>query len=93
VNRLNDATPEMWDAGARAARGVREPDSMQIGGNHYANKQFQPIEYITANNLDFAEGNIIKYVTRHKEKNGKEDILKALHYCKLILKYNYGDNL
>ena len=44
--------------------------------NHYKSS-IDPRDYITANCLDFNEGNIIKYVTRYKKKNGLEDLLKA----------------
>ena len=37
-----------------------------------------PIEYITKNNLDFLEGNVVKYITRHKLKGGVEDIKKVI---------------
>ena len=54
----------------------------QEGGDHYK-LAIQPIEYITANNLDFIRGNIVKYATR--DKNGAEDIKKIIHYCELLL--------
>lgn len=63
----------------------------QIGGNHYKDMNIQPIEYISSNELDFFQGNIIKYATRHKNKNGAEDIKKIKHYCDLILKYQYNE--
>ena len=63
----------------------------QVGGNHYSSKSIQPIEYIEANNLNFHEGNVIKYVTRHRLKNGKEDIEKAIWYLQRILEVEYGD--
>lgn len=50
-----------------------------------------PVEYIERNGLGFSEGNVVKYVSRHEKKNGKEDILKAMHYLHLILKYRYGE--
>lgn len=64
---------------------------IQHGGSHYKDKKIQPIEYITANNLDFCQGNIVKYVTRHKDKNGAEDIRKVIHYAQFILKFEYGE--
>lgn len=70
---------------------VNNPLDKQVGGNHYSSKGIQPIDFIMANNLGFNEGNCIKYVTRHKDKNGKEDILKAIHYLEFILKYQYGE--
>lgn len=36
----------------------------QVGGDHYAKYPIQPIEYIQANHLDFAQGNIVKLATR-----------------------------
>lgn len=65
----------------------------QIGGNHYNNKKIQPIDYIIENELPYCEGNVIKYVTRHKEKNGAEDIRKAIHYLRFILAADYGEKL
>lgn len=44
------------------------------------------IEFCLRNNLDFMQGNVIKYVTRYKEKNGKEDLLKAIEYIERIIK-------
>ena len=55
---------------------------------HYQSKKIQPLEYILANDLDFCEGNVVKYVTRYKEKNGMEDLLKAKDYLETIIK-NY----
>ena len=45
----------------------------------------QPIDYIVKNNLDFLEGNVIKYVSRYKQKNGLEDLLKAKKYLELLI--------
>lgn len=61
----------------------------QTGGQHYKDKAIQPIEYIHANKLGFCEGNVVKYITRHKEKNGAEDIRKVIHYCELLLELEY----
>lgn len=65
-------------------------DRQQVGGDHYSKMKIQPTEYIHANGLDFFEGNIVKYVSRHRSKNGAEDILKAIDYCKMILEKDYG---
>ncbi len=62
----------------------------QIGGSHYRKMKIQPSTFINANKLLFAEGNAIKYICRHKEKNGKEDILKAIHYCEMIIERDYS---
>ncbi len=62
----------------------------QEGGNHYKDMKIQPVEFITANNLGFLEGNVVKYICRHHAKNGAEDIKKAIHYCELLLQTKYG---
>jgi hypothetical protein len=63
----------------------------QEGGNHYKDMAIQPVEFITANNLGFLEGNVVKYICRHHAKNGAEDIKKAIHYCELLLQTKYGE--
>lgn len=57
----------------------------QVGGEHYMTKGIQPIEYIYENNLGFCEGNVVKYVTRWREKNGLSDLRKAIHYLELLI--------
>lgn len=57
----------------------------QIGGYHYKTKKIQPWDFIAANNLGYFEGNIIKYVSRWKEKNGIEDLRKARHYLDKLI--------
>ena len=64
----------------------------QESGNHYKDKGIQPIVYIHANNLGFCAGNVVKYVTRYKEKNGAADIRKAIHYLELLLELEYKDD-
>jgi hypothetical protein len=61
----------------------------QIGGGHYSKFKIQPTEFIYANNVPFIEGNIIKYVMRHKDKNGIEDLKKAKHYIDLLIQFEY----
>ncbi len=70
---------------------LKEPTTDQIGGSHYKNLKIQPTEFIHANNIGFIEGNIIKYVVRHKDKNGIEDLKKARHYIDLLIKFEYED--
>lgn len=64
---------------------------IQEGGDHYRKMKIQPIEFIHANELDFLQGNVVKYITRHKNKNGAADVRKALHYCQLILELQYKE--
>ena len=57
----------------------------QVGGSHYRDKGIQPIIYIHANELGFCEGNVVKYVTRWRDKNGVADLKKAIHYLELLI--------
>jgi hypothetical protein len=63
----------------------------QVGGSHYKDCAIQPVEYIHSNRLGFFEGNVVKYVTRHKAKGGKKDIEKAIHYLQLIIELEYPE--
>lgn len=64
---------------------------VQVGGDHYKDQGIQPVEYIHANDLSFFEGNVVKYVTRHKTKGKVEDIRKVIHYAQMILHFEYGE--
>lgn len=63
----------------------------QVAGSHYSTLKIQPIEYIWANGLPFIEGNVVKYITRHRSKGGADDIRKAIHFCELLLEMEYPD--
>lgn len=63
----------------------------QVSGNHYKDCGIQPIEYIHANGLSYFQGNVIKYVTRYKDKAGKADLEKAIHYLELMIELEYKD--
>lgn len=65
---------------------------VQIGGKHYKELKIQPIEYIQANGLDYFEGNVVKYISRHRYKNGKQDLEKAKHYIDLLIELEYSQN-
>lgn len=62
----------------------------QIAGSHYQ-KLIQPWDYIAANGLDFFEGNIVKYVTRWRQKGGVEDLRKARHYLDKLIEMETHD--
>ncbi len=61
----------------------------QVGGSHYAKYPIQPAEFIHKNGIPYLEGNVIKYVLRHRDKNGKQDLEKALHYINMIIEFEY----
>ena len=61
----------------------------QVDGNHYKKMKIQPAYFINENRLEFAEGNAIKYICRHKSKGKSKDIEKAIHYLQMILERDY----
>ena len=63
----------------------------QEGGGHYKNRGIQPLEYTMKNNLSFCEGNVVKYISRYKSKNGIEDLAKVIHYALLASYEVYGE--
>lgn len=74
-------------------KGIKDISALdkQVSGNHYKDCGIQPIEYIHANGLNYFEGNAIKYITRHRKKNGKADIEKAIHYLELMIELEYPE--
>lgn len=63
----------------------------QEGGNHYKDLAIQPVEFIHANQIPYMEGNVIKYVTRWRSKNGINDLRKARHYIDLLIELEEKD--
>jgi hypothetical protein len=61
----------------------------QVGGAHYKS-QIQHWDYVIANDLDYFQAQITKYVTRWKKKHGVQDLLKAQHFLE---KYIETQNL
>lgn len=61
----------------------------QVGGNHYKRYAIQPAQFALANGLDYAQSNAIKYIVRHKDKNGVQDLDKAIHYVELLKAHHY----
>jgi hypothetical protein len=87
------SSPDIWAVLERECclkhpeDGAREDKNAldnQVGGAHYKDMPFQPIEFITANKLGFCEGNAIKYICRYKSKGGIQDLDKAIHYIQLL---------
>ena len=63
----------------------------QEGGGHYKNRGIQPLEYTMKNSLSFCEGNVVKYISRYKSKNGIEELAKVIHYALLASYEEYGE--
>jgi hypothetical protein len=90
VEGVEHATPELEGWQPTQAEERSTPLDEQVGGDHYKTLAIQPVEYIHANGLGYFEGNVIKYVTRYKAKNGREDLEKARHYIDLMIEMEYG---
>lgn len=67
------------------------PSSLEIqhGGKHYKNLAIQPAEYNHKNEIPFCAAEAIKYLTRYRAKNKEEDIRKAIHFCQMIMEFDY----
>jgi len=82
---INELTP-------KSSKVTDSPLKDQVGGNHYSKLAIQPIEYIYKNNIPFPEGNVIKYVTRWRGKDGIKDLQKAKHFIELLIELE-NDNV
>lgn len=69
---------------------VKRATDVQEGGSHYKDLPIQPIEYILANSIPYAEGCVIKYVTRWRAKGGVQDLKKAKHFLELLIEHVEG---
>ena len=63
----------------------------QVGGKHYLKYKIQPSKFVVENKLLYPEGCVIKYILRHQDKGGKQDLLKAKHFIDMIIERDYKD--
>ena len=63
----------------------------QIGGSHYQGMSIQPSQFVIENKMLFPEGSAIKYICRHSKKDGKQDLLKAIHFIEMIIERDYKE--
>jgi hypothetical protein len=94
---VNNATPEEWDKASKTVYGkLYHPNDhslkKQVGGDHYRKLKIQPIEYALANNLGICEHAVVKYVSRWKDKNGVEDLRKAIHYIEMLIQREINED-
>ena len=54
--------------------------------------KIQPIEFCYHNNIPAIEASVIKYVCRHRDKNKKADIMKAMHLLEILMELEYGSD-
>jgi|TARA_Y100000296_G_C4951862_1_gene146613 hypothetical protein len=65
--------------------------ALDEGPDYYRKTSIQPIEYILDHDLGFAEGCIVKYISRWKDKGGVEDLRKIKHYCDFLIEREVND--
>ena len=63
----------------------------QVGGKHYLKYKIQPSKFVVENKLLYPEGCVIKYILRHQDKGGKQDLEKAKHFIDMIIERDYKD--
>ena len=63
----------------------------QVGGKHYIKYKIEPSKFVVENKLLYPEGSVIKYILRHQDKGGKEDLDKAKHFIDMIIERDYGE--
>ncbi len=66
-----------------------EASDQQVGGDHYKDMAIQPSEFIYKNDLNWLQGNAIKYICRFSKKGGEQDLDKAIHYLELLKEWSY----
>ena len=102
-HELDRKSDLQWDAQTQQNVSVNDQENIKrlrleneevTNPKHYDKVGFviQPIEYITKNELDFLEGNVIKYVSRYEHKGGINDLLKARTYIEFLIERERGRN-
>lgn len=86
---MTQYTDDHWTDVIRPAQFEPNASMTQVGGGHYCSMTIQPVDFIYSNNIQYLEGNVIKYVCRHRDKNGKQDLEKAIHYLQLLIEREY----
>lgn len=66
---------------------MSKPSEKQVAGAHYKHLKIQPFTYAFHNNLNCGQFNALKYITRYKDKNGIEDLKKAIHCIELLIEH------
>lgn len=94
-----------WKAAAQLVTNAIEPAftpvedekssslDIQEGGDHYKKYPIQPVEFVFKNKIPALEASALKYIIRHSDKNGMNDLRKAKHFIELIAELHYGEKL
>lgn len=68
-------------------------NSRQVGGDHYKKKKIQHWDYVTANEMPYLDALAFKYIDRHAEKGGRQDLDKAIHTIQKMIEVYYPDKV
>ena len=96
---LNDIPPEEWDRVSmeHLQKNISQHTDVVNHPPHYNQGGIEAIDYIQQQLeegfVSYCLGNCMKYIHRHRYKNGEEDLKKALWYLqKAIDNYEYVDS-
>ena len=64
----------------------------QVGGDHYKKLKIQPFEFCFVNKFNNGQSSVIRYVSRYNNKNGKQDLLKAIHVLHMMIELEYPES-
>ena len=78
------------DSNNRANRKYSFTESYNRKPIHY-DFTIEPFDYIHDNDMGFAEGNVVKYITRWKYKDGLQDLYKAKRYIEMLIEKEEQD--
>lgn len=68
---------------------VCEAPTEQVGGTHYKDMEIDVYEFAERNKLTPMQFNVVRYTCRFTKKNGKEDLLKAMHTLNRMIQFYY----
>ncbi len=79
LRKLLTSAIQWWDAHKNFSLSRPNPTAGDTMSKELYKSKYpiEPWDYTVANNLDYFQGTIVKYITRWKDKNGMEDLEKA----------------
>ena len=90
-NRMNEQESKDYIESLSKKETPMKASDKQVEGDHYKKLNIQPMQYCLANDLNYGQANAIKYITRYKDKNGIEDLKKAIHCIELLIQFEEGE--
>ncbi|CAB4213330.1 SaV-like [uncultured Caudovirales phage] len=61
------------------------PEKAILNPDHYRKGAIEPWDFIVDQGLNYLAGNVVKYISRYKHKNGVEDLKKAKTYLEKLI--------